>query len=214
MTPFVADDLLLLAHDPRSGRLRLPEPEVGAALGAALLGELVLAGCVSITRGGVLLGDRTPPADELAEELFAEVIEELSVRPVRALDWIMTRRQVAIPLVVERMVRAGHLRVETQRRLGRTSSRLLANRPGEALLRTQRLAVLVGNRVELPPDDVVLARLVVAITGGSRQLGLEGPGGSFLDWRVSALPPAVLDLIGVAEKAIQSCRLTDRSARS
>ena len=213
MTPFLADDLLLLAHDPRSGRLRLPEAEVGAALAAALLAELVLSGSVGIDRGGLAIADRTPPADELSEELYVEVVEELSVRPVSAVNWIMTRRQVAIALVVERLVRAGYVRVETQRRLGRTSSHLLATRPGEALLRTQRLAVLIGNRAELQPEDILLARLTVALTGGARRLGLEAPGRSYLDWRVSTLAGSVLELIGAAEAAIRSCRPAERPAR-
>jgi len=71
----IAEDLLLLLTDDRTGKLLAPSTELDVALGGALLIELALLDRVDVSQRGarvqegrLLVSDRSPTADDLLDE--------------------------------------------------------------------------------------------------------------------------------------------------
>jgi hypothetical protein len=71
----LADDLYLIAHHDRTGRLLLSPRAAGLGLAGALLAELMLAGAIQITAGTVTAGP-CPPGDALAAGVLGQVAAE------------------------------------------------------------------------------------------------------------------------------------------
>jgi hypothetical protein len=167
---------------------------------------LVLAGCLDVDRGQLVLGDRPVPRDELAQSLFAETREEMSTHTVTVQGWLDGCCESARDVVADRMVRAGYMRAKESRWLGRTTTRYLPIRTGSAYVRSQRLSALIRNQLDLSQAEVVLGRLSLAIAGGKRPVDLDKEDRVYLEWRVPMLPPAVRELLVVAESAMLAYR--------
>lgn len=84
----IAEDLLLLMTDDRSGKLLLASNRVDIALGGALLIELVLAQRVDLTtddggvrKGRLLVTDATPTSDPLLDAALGQIAARQGKKP-------------------------------------------------------------------------------------------------------------------------------------
>ena len=82
----LAEDLLLLLTDDRTGRLLASSTEVDVALGGALLVELALGDRVDLAgaseaRGRLFVRDTSPTGDELLDDALAKIAAKESKRP-------------------------------------------------------------------------------------------------------------------------------------
>jgi len=114
----LADDFYRLAHDDVTGKPRLHPMAVGVGCAAALLTELVTTRHIDVADNHVSVVEQQPPADSLAhvvlDQLIAEAEREHSVR-----TWLAFLAGQAPEQVANRLLRAGHVRMEAVRRLGR-----------------------------------------------------------------------------------------------
>src|SRR2546430_8773467 len=78
----LAEDLLLLLTDDRTGNLLVTAGEVDAALAGALLMELSLAGRVDVDeRKRLVVRDGSPTGDELLDRALGAVSEKQGKKP-------------------------------------------------------------------------------------------------------------------------------------
>jgi len=167
--PLIAEDVLLLLFDPRSGAIRAEGSPLFHTLAGAVLTELALQGRVeteerTLRRGQPVRAVAGPPADPLLRATW----ERLEKRPADVAALIL---EIGPPLraaVIDRLVERGHLRREKRRFLGlipttalvdggtgRREELLAAVRPvlvdgAEPDLRTGALAALLSASDALP----------------------------------------------------------------
>jgi hypothetical protein len=112
----VAKDLLLVATDPRTGRVRLATTATEPALGGASLIDLVLLGRLRLVGAGrkarVEVVDRTPVADPPLQAAFARVWQQGRLTPKNTISRLGRRQRKVLLADLEA---AGALR--RQRRL-------------------------------------------------------------------------------------------------
>lgn len=112
----VAKDLLLVATDPRTGRVRLATTATEPALGGAALIDLVLLGRLRLVGAGrksrVEVVDRTPVADPPLQAAFARVWQQGRLTPKSTISRLGRRQRKVLLADLET---AGALR--RQRRL-------------------------------------------------------------------------------------------------
>ncbi|ALX03347.1 GOLPH3/VPS74 family protein [Aeromicrobium erythreum] len=112
----VAKDLLLVATDPRTGRVRLATTATEPALGGAALIDLVLLGRLRLVGAGrktrVEVVDRTPVADPPLQAAFARVWQQGRLTPKNTISRLGRRQRKVLLADLEA---AGALR--RQRRL-------------------------------------------------------------------------------------------------
>ena len=123
----IAEDLLLLLTDDRSGKLLVPSNQADIALGAALLIELALGQRVDVAdedeavrKGRLLVKDRSPTSDALLDEALDRIAAKQGKTPkdvVRALE-----KDVRTQLHA-RLAERGLLHEETAKVLGVFASR-------------------------------------------------------------------------------------------
>jgi hypothetical protein len=198
----LADELFLITHDLQTGKGKLGEPALGLGLAAALLGELVFAGCVAIDGGRLLLGEYAPPAERLSEVLFTHTREQILGSGTTVRDWLAEHRKLVVDLVADRLVRSGEMRREQHRRLGRTIVRFYPVRPGDAFIQAQRLPSYLRNRVEITMADVVIATLAIVIAPSGGLLELDPVGRDHLDQLVPLLPLPLRELLSITEASV------------
>lgn len=192
----LADELFLMSHDLQTGKALAGEPALGTGLAAGLLAELIVGGALSVHEGLVGLGPYGPPADQLSQLLWEETRGRVSAG-LTVSDWLANRIGDAHDLVAERLVRAGDLRRETVRRLGRTSVRLLPLRPADAFIRSQRVPSYLRNRVEVTEADVVVARLAQLVA--PHGLELDDVGRDYLQQLLPALQGPLREVLAAVE---------------
>lgn len=190
----LADDFWFVAHDDASGRPRLGPVALGLGLAGALLGELVLLRSIAVSSGRVLLLNARPLPDPdsqaIMQQMFAE--PEHDVR-----TWLSYLSRGADEMVAARLVRAGLVSREAQRRLFMTT---VAHRPVDmsfAFWRSARLKqVLAGGRERPEWQDIVLAGLVYS-TGLFRAVLLEdfGAGDAYLHRCLERMDPSLREII-------------------
>lgn len=159
--PLLADDLFRLAHRDSTGAPLLDPHVAGLGLSAALLGELVLTGHLSVRRGLVVVTDRSAPSDVLAHTVLDQIVSERETHPVRT--WLAYLGRSAYEEVAGRLVRAGHLQVEVSRRrvFGRTV-RYVPTDMNTAAWPWARLAGSLRRGAPLDDFDTLLGGLAVA----------------------------------------------------
>ncbi len=93
----VAKDLLLVATDPRAGRVRLATTATEPALGGAALIDLVLLGRLRLVGSGrkarVEVVDRTPVADPPLQAAFARVWQQGRLTPKSTISRLGRRQR-------------------------------------------------------------------------------------------------------------------------
>jgi|GEM_PF-4324003 len=121
----LADELLLVAVNPRSGRLTVGPKLMGVGLGAAVLGELILYGYVSVSQTGTVEWIPQPPdrypRDPVGYKVAHQVATEPQRRPLeqwlRLLSINDIRRDVA-----QRMVQSGLIQAPARTGISRQFS--------------------------------------------------------------------------------------------
>jgi hypothetical protein len=202
VTLALADELFLMGHDLQTGKVRLAEPAMGIGLSSALLSELVFAGSLGISQGRIVLGDYPPPAERLSEALYEQTRNLLYSQELPVKDWLASHRKLVLDLVADRMIRAGELHREQQRRFGRTSTRYLPLKASEAFIRTQRLPSFLRNGIELSEQDTALAGLAGLVSPGAGTLELDEMGREHLKQLTARLSIPIRELLAITEAAI------------
>ena len=204
----LADELFLMTHDLQSGKALVRGSGLGVGLACGLLAELMFSGSVVVSAGHLELGEYAPPADDLAERVYDATRQQVLTSRVTVRDWLDARRQDVEDLVADRLVRAGDLRRQLARRLGRSVVRYVPARPSDVLMRAQRLPSYLRHRVELTEPDVVVARLAQLLTPGGGAFELDDAGAEYLAQLVPALHPPARELLEIAESSLEgSARL-------
>ncbi len=118
----IAEDLLLLLTDDRSGKLLVSPTQVDIALGGALLVELVLAGRVELTgqdgpvpTGRLLVVDASPTSDPLLDEALSELEDKQGKRPNQVVSRLARGLRARLHM---RLAEQGLLHEETAKILG------------------------------------------------------------------------------------------------
>jgi hypothetical protein len=128
----LADDFWRVAHDDATGRRHGDLAMVSLGLGAAVLGELWLAGAVHLDQGVLQVVPGGPaPADGLTWGVLERLAGERTDRTVAS--WLAWLRTEAYEAVAHRMATLGHLRRAGRRREWIPTDALTAAGPGTVL---------------------------------------------------------------------------------
>jgi hypothetical protein len=189
----LADDFWFVAHDDASGRPRLGSGALGLGLAGALLGELVLLRCIAVSSGRVLVLNARPlpepDSQAIVQQMFAEPQHDVRT-------WLSYLSRGASEVVAARLVRAGLVTREAQRRLFTTA---VAHRPVDmsfAFWRSARLKQVLAGRERPEWQDIVLAGLVYS-TGLFRAVLLEdfAAGDAYLHRCMEHMDPSLREVI-------------------
>jgi hypothetical protein len=195
--PRLANDLFFVLHDDATGRMRLSSRLTGLGLAAAVLGELMLTGRVTVelTDGwvGLALVDAAPTGDTLTQTALDHIIAEPSHR---FRIWLQFLARTAHADVAARMTADGLLH-PPRGRLSRRQAPVLAN---TAAWPGGRLNLAMQRRQPLNLQDGVLLGLLVATSGGQLVLWDQNP--TYLSASTAALPAPLQELIAQTEAAV------------
>jgi hypothetical protein len=158
--PLLADDVFRLAHRDSTGAPLLDLHVAGLGLSAALLGELLLTGHLTVRNGLVVITDHSAPSDVLAHTVLDQLASEREDHPVRT--WLAYLGRSAHEEVAGRMERAGHLQVEVSRRIFARTVRYVPTDMNTAAWPWARLAGLLRRGDRLDDFDTLLGGLAVA----------------------------------------------------
>ncbi|GLI02079.1 GOLPH3/VPS74 family protein [Phytohabitans aurantiacus] len=195
----IADELFLIAYDRASARPRSAPWVSGPGMAAALLGELVLDGSVTIASGLLVAVDRWPSADPEAHPVLSQIAAEPRHLPVWR--WLDLLGPGAMDAVGQRMVRAGRARRSETRRLWRTTVRYWPVDGDAANACVARLRDALDRESAMTVDDVTLAALVGAIGLGPEVLG-DRAGQDVLARLTATLPAPLHELVVRVQAAV------------
>jgi hypothetical protein len=164
--PALAEDLVQLLFDDETGRSVVSQYYLDAAIGGAVLLELVSAGRVSISapdasgRRTALVRDASPTGDEILDDALVR----LAAAPLalqKAIESLVKGARVA---VLNRLVERGLLRHDVSRVLGifRLTSWPAADAAHEAQVRADIVAALQED-IEADPHTASLIALLHAV---------------------------------------------------
>jgi len=200
----LADDLYLIAHHERTGRPLLAARAGGLGLAGALLGELILAGAISVTAGQLtVIGPA--PGEELAAAVLGLVAGEQQQRP--AGEWLAFLARIAPAAVAGRLERAGYLTAARSWR----GPRWIPADPDCAFAPVARVKSALDPGRPADTQAVALAALAAACGLGAR-LGLYLPAASrrCLPGAAGRLDPALREVITQTQAAVDSAMLAHR----
>ncbi len=210
--PLVADDLFAVAHDDWPHRLRLHRDVARLGLGAAVIGELVMAEYLDVRDDTLMALVAGRPADPLAARVMSRVLDEHQAMPVR--DWLAFLADAAQPdgdiyeQVARRMLLTGRIRAE---RIGllRRSTRYVPVDINTAAWPWVRISRQLEHGTRLGDADTVLGGLMLATDLHSHVLtGNSGPLEAELRRNICAAPQAVRELLRHTESAVGSAVIT------
>lgn len=205
--PLLADDMFRVTHEDRDGGRLLHSDVAGLGLAAALLGELLLAGRITFRAGQVIVVDRRPPLDALAHAVLDQLAGEAVAHPIRV--WLTFVARTAYTDVAQRLLRAGHVRTRTSRRLFTTTTRYVPVNMNTAAWPWARLSTQLASGRELDAFDTVLSGLVLATD--LHRIVLSGPAAEVtaqLQAIVAAAAPPVRELIEHTRSAVGATVIT------
>ena len=191
-TGYLADDLYLIAHHERTGRLLLSPRAAGLGLAAALLAELVLAGCVDIAGGLAGATGAGAPDDGLAAGVLGVLAGEQPPRPVA--DWLAFLARTAPADVAGRLERAGYLVAAPA--LPWRAARWRPADPDCAFAPVTRVKSALSAGRPADVQDMALAGLAAACGLGARLAAYLPPGSrARMDQAAAQLDPGLRELI-------------------
>lgn len=206
----LADDLFLIALDDRTGRFRLPPRTLGLGLAAALLGELMLAGRITIVDSVLRVVDRQPPGDALAHTTLDHLVGERDQHPVRV--WLQFLSAHACEDVADRLWRAGVVRRQQTRRRWHRETIYPPVDANVAHGPTARMVAVLDRRQPATWDDAALTGLVYATGLHTHVLWTAGPEArETLRHLVEQLTPALYELTWYLHAAVGDAVLTGRT---
>ena len=203
----LADELFHMAHDEYSGKVRISGDMLGCGLAAAVLGELLLAGTLTVTDGKLAGWTAGQTGDPVNDQV---VVQLQRVGAGHALHhWIAHLRADIVELVAYRMTSRGLIRRETSRTFtGRTQTRYPAADAMAATRPAVRLGFLLGRPTDFDPHSTLLAALATGVG-----LDIVAPSLSAAQVRdrltqlQRALPPGHRDLAKSLDTAVAAVAL-------
>jgi hypothetical protein len=206
-TGYLADDLYLMSHHERTGRLLLSARAAGLGLAGALLAELVLAGCVDVTGGQLGATGLARPDDGLAAGVLSVLASEQPPRPVA--DWLAFLARTAVADVAGRLERAGYLVAAPA--LPWRAARWRPADPDCAFAPVTRVKSALSAARPADVQDVALAGLAAACGLGA-WLAAYLPSGSRARMEAAAaqLDPGLRELIAQTQAAVGAALLAHR----
>ncbi len=114
----LADDFYWLSHHDGTGKPRLHARAIELGCAAALLAELISSRHIGVEDDRITVLDSRPPADALMHLILDQVIAE-AARAHSIRTWLAFLGQHAPGQIAMRLLRAGHVHMEAQRKLGR-----------------------------------------------------------------------------------------------
>jgi Golgi phosphoprotein 3 (GPP34) len=203
-TGLLADDLYLIAHHERTGRPLLAPRAAGLGLAGALLGELVLAGAVTLTAGKVAVTGPAP-GEELAAAVLGLLAGEPEPRP--AWDWLAFLARTAPAGVAGRLEQAGYLTARWSWR----GPRWVPADPDCAFAPIARVKAGLDPHRPAGTQAMALAALAAACGLGAR-LGLYLPPAARhrLPGVAGRLDPGLREVITQTQAAVDSALLAHR----
>jgi hypothetical protein len=205
----LANTLWWIAHDDHGG-LRRPRRVVGLGLAAGLLSELVLSEKITVWKSRVVVCNRAPPADPIAQRLYDEILMD---REHGLRDWMDAAAVYALEWVAARLLHAGLVRPSRSRaRLGRRVMVYPPVRVLSAAAPTAQIALALERREPLSAEEVVVVGLARAM-GLADQVISGLVGGTEVHYlRLEAqLDPMLREVIGTAAVAVTDAVLTYRT---
>jgi len=189
----IAEDVLLLLTDDRTGKPVVDSTRLPLALAGAALVELVLANRVAVTDGGrwgsgprVAVVDPTPLGDRVLDEALARIRGRR--QPVPATTVLNALTKGLADALRKRLVERGILRAEEGRVLGIFPTRVwpAADSRHEQALRSQLWDVVVRGR-PASDRDLCLVALLHAVDQVPKQFAADGMTAKQLRERAKAL---------------------------
>ncbi|BCJ67750.1 GOLPH3/VPS74 family protein [Polymorphospora rubra] len=205
----LADEFFLIAHDDATGKPRLNPGTAGIGLAAALLGELLLFGRITLDSAELTIVDRRPPPDALAHTVLDQLAGEAQHRQIRL--WIDFLRYGAAESVGERLARSGAVRRHEYRRMLRTTTAYLPVDINAAAWPGTRLRALVDRDEPADQPDLTLLGLVGA-TNLTREVLWHGRSEAQrrIDQLLTNLAPPLRELVAHTEAAVGAAVLSHR----
>jgi Golgi phosphoprotein 3 (GPP34) len=205
----LADDLYLMAHHEVSGKPHLQPRAAGLGLAGALLAELILAGSIRLSPGGVVVAGRTPPEDVLARSVLGLVLSEHEEYAAR--DWLLFLARTAPADVARRLGEAGYLARASSRRPWR-GQRWVPVSPDCAFAPINRVLSVLDPARPVTVTAAALAGLAAACGLGPRVLMYAPPRARRgLEDAAGQLPAGLRDLIAQTRAAVDSAVLSHRA---
>jgi len=204
----LADDLYLMAHHEVSGKPHLAPRAVGLGLAGALLAELILAGSIRLSPGGVVVAGRTPPEDVLARSVLGLVLSEREHYAAR--DWLLFLARTAAGDVAGRLGQSGYLAQAASRR-PRGGQRWVPVSPDCAFAPISRVLSVLDPARPVTVTAAALAGLASACGLGPRVLMYAPRARRGLEDAAGQLPAGLRDLIAQTRAAVDSAVLSHRA---
>lgn len=206
----LADDFYRLSHHDVTGKPRLHQRAIDLGLAAALLGELLHEQRIVFHEGTVVVADRTPPADSLAHTILDQLVMEPKQHTIRT--WLAFLSQGAHQQVTQRLLRAGHVRTETSRRILRQTTIYV---PVDMNVAAAPWALLSNRlRHRLPMEHQWLCLAGLAWATGLDSLVLElapRDAHDYLQHAISILWPPMRELVAYTRAAVGDAVLAHRT---
>ena len=157
----LADELFLVGHDQYSGKSHISDGAMDTALAGAVLGELVLAGRLSIGDDTVVVvRDQRPHGERVSDAALAEILKQREAHPVRA--WVEYLRDHSRTMVAPRLVQAGLIERVQVRAMLKQTVRYKAIEPLRAAAPQARLRYMLDRPSILDEQTAALGSLVLA----------------------------------------------------
>nr|WP_296067055.1 GPP34 family phosphoprotein [uncultured Actinoplanes sp.] len=213
----LADDLWLAAHDTPRRKSQLADRPLSLGLGAALLGELLLAGSIAIDGGAIFLRFAAAPDDPALAPVVNQMKGEDHSRRrqlpgaheqsgLKLREWIqyLAVDNRAHDLVTNRMSRAGLIHREDRRSLfGGVTVRYT---PRDSIISgapVSRVNVALERRHELDQSQLALAGLFLATGLHQQVFANQTPDDrAELGRQLKTLHPMLRELLRAAEQVV------------
>jgi hypothetical protein len=157
----LADELFLVGHDQYSGKPQISDGVLDTALAGAVLGELVLAGRLTVGNDTtVVVRDQRPHSERVSDAALAEILKQREQHPVRA--WVEYLRDHARTMVAPRLIQAGLVERIQARAMLRQTVRYRAIDALRAAAPQARIRYVFDHPDNLDEQTAVLGGLVVA----------------------------------------------------
>ncbi|MBL7261355.1 GOLPH3/VPS74 family protein [Paractinoplanes lichenicola] len=203
----LGDDLFRMVHRSSDGACLLDERMAGFAMAAALLGELTVAGRLTVNAGLVHVLDQRAPADVVAHSVLDQVVRERAEHPVRT--WLVYLGDSAYVEVAGRMARAGHVEKQLSRRWWNRKMRYVPTDMNAAGWPWARLTDALRRSEPLQMFDLLLGGLAVATDlHCSALVGDAGPFASAISSQLKAAPAPVRELVALTRAAAGDAVIT------
>ncbi len=157
----LADEFFLVGHDQYSGKPQVSDGALDTGLAGAVLGELVLAGRLTVgEETHVAVRDQRPYGEHVTDAALAEILKQREVHPVRA--WVEYLRDHARTMVAPRLIQNGLVERVQARSMLKQTVRYPATDALRAASAQARLRYTVDHPAHLDEQTAVLGGLVLA----------------------------------------------------